>query len=288
MKRKGNANRLVFFTILLVCLNINSAVAQINIPKTSPKATVSQVVGISNASITYSRPAVNGRRIFGDLVPYNVVWRTGANFCTTLQLDADMYINGNLVKSGKYGLYSIPNREEWTIILNQDNSQFGSFNYDIKKDIVRFNVRPVALRNTAEQLEFKFEQINSTAVFICLEFEKIGIKFKIEEFPDEKIMAEIKQKTESSDATIETLVRAAEYYYDQNRNLSQALTWAMKVIEADKGHFAHHLVAKIAAKMGDCKTAVTYSEKSLELATKAGDVAFVKLNNLILEQCKKK
>jgi hypothetical protein len=109
----------------------------------------------------------------------------------------------------------------------------------------------------------------------------------VEQDPDKKIMAEIKEKTSKPDASLETYVRAAQYYYQKNRDLPQALAWAKKVFETEKGYFNYHLVAQIASKMGECALAVEYANIALEKATKAEDIAFVKLSKIVLKECGK-
>ncbi|MFN3848593.1 MAG: DUF2911 domain-containing protein [Spirosomataceae bacterium] len=277
-------NALLIFTFLISL----SAIAQINTPAASPAATVSQEVGLTKVTINYSRPSVKGRKIFGDLVPNGKVWRTGANRITSIKLDDDMLINGASVKAGSYGLYTIPGEGAWTIIINRDDKQWGSYEYDQTKDVIRFSVQPLKLDYFVEQMEISFEDFTPTSAYVAIKWESTGARFKIEHPVDDKIMAEIKEKTAKADATTDTYFTAADYYYQKGINLNQALDWAKKVLEKDKEYWTYQLVARIASKMGDCKTALPNAEKSMELATKAGDDAYIKLNQKVFVECGKK
>jgi hypothetical protein len=275
------------FLISLFLLTEN-LIAQIKTPSASPTATISQGVGLTKVTIDYSRPSVKGRKIFGDLVPYGKVWRTGANRITTIKLDDDMHINGAPVKAGNYGLYTIPGESAWVIIINKDDKQWGSYEYDVNKDVIRFSIQPLRIEPMVEQMEIRFEEFTLTSAMIAINWESTSARFKIEHRVDDKIMADIKDKTAKADATNDTFFTAADYYYTKNFNLPQALDWAKKVVEKEKEYWTYQLVARIASKMGDCKTAIPNAEKSMELATKAGDDAYIKLNKQVFMECGKK
>lgn len=275
------------FLISLFLLTEN-LIAQIKTPSASPTATISQGVGLTKVTIDYSRPSVKGRKIFGDLVPYGKVWRTGANRITTIKLDDDMHINGAPVKAGNYGLYTIPGESAWVIIINKDDKQWGSYEYDVNKDVIRFSIQPLRIEPMVEQMEIRFEEFTLTSAMIAINWESTSARFKIEHRVDDKIMADIKDKTAKADATNDTFFTAADYYYTKNFNLPQALDWAKKVVEKEKEYWTYQLVARIASKMGDCKTAIPNAEKSMELATKAGDDAYIKLNKQVFMECGRK
>jgi hypothetical protein len=275
------------FLISLILLS-KTIDAQIKTPAASPTATVSQGVGLTKVTIDYSRPSVKGRKIFGDLVPYGKVWRTGANRITTIKLDDDMHINGAPVKAGNYGLYTIPGESAWVIIINKDDKQWGSYEYDVNKDVIRFSIQPLRIEPMVEQMEIRFEEFTLTSAMIAINWESTSARFKIEHRVEDKIMADIKEKTAKPDASNDTFVTAADYYYTKNYNLPQALEWSKKVLEKEKEYWNYQLVARIASKMGDCKTAIPNAEKSMELATKAGDDAYIKLNKQVFMECGKK
>lgn len=274
--------------LFIACTVISiSSFAQINTPAASPSATITQGIGLTKITIDYSRPSVKGRKIFGDLVPFGKIWRTGANKITSIKFDDDVVINGTPVKAGSYGLYTIPTATEWTVILNTDDKQWGSYGYDAKKDMYRFKVKPAKSKAFVEQMAIEVEGINPTTADIAIKWENTEAKFRVEQPVDAKIMAEIEEKTSKADATIDTYFAAADYYYQKGIHLDKALVWANKVTEQNKEYWAYQLVARVAAKQGNCAVALPNAEKSMELAKKAGDDAYIKLNQNVFAQCKK-
>lgn len=274
--------------LIIACTLISiSSFAQINTPAASPSTTISQGIGLTKITIDYSRPSVKGRKIFGDLVPFGKIWRTGANKITSIKFDDDVVVNGTAVKAGSYGLYTIPTATEWTVILNTDDKQWGSYGYDNKKDVYRFKVKPVKSKYFVEQMAIDIEGVNPTTSDIVIKWENTEAKFRVEQMVDAKIMAEIEEKTSKPDATLDTYFSAADYYYQKGIHLDKALVWANKVIEQNKEYWAYQLVARVAAKQGNCAVALPNAEKSMELAKKAGDDAYIKLNQNVFAQCKK-
>ncbi|WP_394992104.1 DUF2911 domain-containing protein [Emticicia sp.] len=261
--------------------------AQINTPAASPSAMLTQTLGLTKITVDYSRPSVKGRKIFGDLVPYAKIWRTGANKITSVKFDDDVLVNGAILKRGSYGLYTIPGKSDWMIIFNSDDKQWGSYGYDIKKDIIRFNVQPIQPQEFTEQMTIDFVEFTPTSAFLSIKWESTEVRFKIEQKVEEKIMAEIAEKTSKTEVTSDTYFSAADYYYQKGIKLDEALGWANKVLEKSKEYWTYQLVARIAAKQNNCIVAIPNAEKSMELAKKAGDDAYIKLNQLVLSQCKK-
>ncbi len=170
--------RYIFF-LLLVLLFTQPVQSQDEPPRLSPKASVSQVVGYTEITITYCRPGVKGRQIWGELVPYNEVWRTGANEATTIEFGDDVMVEGNKVPKGKYGLFTIPGKEEWTIILNKIWDQWGAFNYDPSEDFLRFKVKPQKSDFT-ERLLFTFEYVSPYSANIVIEWKELEVPFLVE------------------------------------------------------------------------------------------------------------
>jgi hypothetical protein len=164
---------LFFFTV-----NSSLLVAQKNLPRLSPKAFVGQTIGYTTVTITYGSPGVKEREIWGELVPYGEVWRTGANEATTIEFDNDLYIEGNKIPTGKYSLFTIPNEKEWTIILNKVYDQWGAFKYNMDEDQIRFKVKPIK-NHHVERLKFYFQYIEPYKAIVNLEWEKIKIPFLI-------------------------------------------------------------------------------------------------------------
>jgi len=166
------------YTVLIILLFTTALFAQKEPPRLSPKAFVGQTIGYTDVKITYGAPGVKGRKIWGGLVPYDTVWRTGANEATTIEFSTDVKINGHRVPKGRYGFFTIPNPAEWTIILNKVDDQWGAFKYNSEEDLLRFKVKPVkhAFR---ERLMFSFEYKSPFSADVDIDWENLRVKFTI-------------------------------------------------------------------------------------------------------------
>ena len=156
-----------------------SSYAQENKIRVSPKASVMQTVGFTDVTIDYSRPGVKGRTIWGELVPYNKVWRAGANEATTINFSTDVTIEGKSLPAGKYGFFTIPNKDSWTIIFNKVADQWGAFQYNEAEDALRVTVKPES-NNFQEWLAYRIAKTGDKSAVISLEWEKLKVPFKIE------------------------------------------------------------------------------------------------------------
>jgi hypothetical protein len=190
---------------LLVALSGAAALAQnpaVRLPRPSQKASVMQTVGVTDITITYSRPGVKGRRIWGDppasatgtatlddsntrakdapIVPYGHVWRTGANEATTFAVTDDVLINGQKLAAGTYSLHTIPGKDEWTIIFNSDAGQWGSFSYDEKKDVLRIKAKPEPAADNQEWLQFSIPEVTPNTARVVVRWEKVVVPFTVE------------------------------------------------------------------------------------------------------------
>lgn len=168
-----------FMRVLLALSFSLPLAAQNQKPLASPKATVMQVVGTTEMTITYHRPAVKGRAIFGSLVPYGQVWRTGANENTTISFSSDVKINGKSLKAGTYGLHTIPGASSWTIIFSNDSKAWGSYSYDQKNDALRVDVRP-AESEFVERMRFTIDDMTENRATVVLQWEKTRVTFDVE------------------------------------------------------------------------------------------------------------
>ena len=156
-----------------------SSYAQENKIRLSPKASVMQTVGFTDVTIDYSRPGVKGRTIWGALVPYNKVWRAGANEATTINFSTDVTIEGKSLPAGKYGFFTIPNKDSWTIIFNKVADQWGAFQYNEAEDALRVTVKPES-NNFQEWLAYTITKTGDKSAVVSLEWEKLKVPFKIE------------------------------------------------------------------------------------------------------------
>ncbi len=160
--------------LLLVALISSNIFSQNNLPRLSPKAYVGQMVGYVNVEINYGTPGVKDRKIWGELVPYNKIWRTGANEATTIEFSKPILIEGNKIPAGKYSLFTIPGITEWTIILNKVADQWGTYKYNKEEDLIRFKVKPIKNEHQ-ERLNFSIEYVDSYKANIIFKWEKIEL-----------------------------------------------------------------------------------------------------------------
>ncbi|MCS6905664.1 MAG: DUF2911 domain-containing protein [Bacteroidia bacterium] len=255
-------------------------------PQPSPLGSVTQKVGLADISITYSRPSARGRIIFGDLVPYNKLWRTGANASTKLKVSEDVTIEGHKIPAGEYSLLTIPGPNEWTIILNKDLKVTGEANYKQHEDLVRFTVKPQKTDRKIETFTIQFADLSSNnSCFIELMWENTLIRFKLETEVDSKVMAEIQNKLINPTSMY---YQAARYYYENNKDLKQALEWINKATEKEQQYWMMYLKAKIQAANGDYKGALQTAELAKKLAAEAKNEEYVKMNEALITEFKKK
>jgi hypothetical protein len=274
--------------IIIFCTMLNGAFAQINMPRPSPSSTVMQKVGLADVTISYSRPSAKGRKIFGELVPFDKMWRTGANEPTKISVTDTIKVEGTKLAPGDYALYTIPGTSEWTIILGT-NPRTGANDYKDDQQAARFKVKSEKACAMVETFTIDFSNVTTTSAYIQFSWENTTVKFKIESDIDSRVMAEIKQKTDKIDTENSfTYFQAASYYYDNNKDLKQALEWVNLATAKNPMFFQVHLKAKIQAKLGDCKGAIETANKSIELSKAAKNDEYVKMNEKLIADCKKK
>ncbi|MDP1728128.1 MAG: DUF2911 domain-containing protein [Bacteroidota bacterium] len=272
-------------TIAFTALWIGSAQAQtIPFPQPSPTTSISQNFATSKIEISYSRPGVKGRKIFGDVVPFDKFWRTGANSATTLNFGEDVKINGTDVKAGKYGLISFPGSAEWILVLSKDLNVTDGDAYKKENDIARFTVKSEKLSDLVETFTIEINNIRNNSCDLILKWENTAVRLNITTNYDERIS---KQISEVMAKDTRPYYGAASYYFDNNKDLNQALTWVNKAIEANpKAFWAWHLKAKIQKGLKDYNGAIESATKSTELAMADHDDAYVKNNAKLMDEIK--
>lgn len=276
-----------FFAIFLfACVSLELQ-AQVTLPPVSPRATLTQKIGLTAVSVNYSRPSVGGRKIFGDLVPYGQVWRTGANQSTKITFADNVTLEGNRVPAGKYALYTIPGDQQWTIIIHRDTTLWGSDKYDAKNDLMRFNVPAQKSNENVEAFTIDFTNYTQNSADIELLWAKTVVKFRIETEVDAKVMAELEERMKQKDVDYSVYYLAAGYLYNNDKNLDQALQWINKSISMDPKYWTVHLKAKILAKQKKYDQAIAAANESVFYAKKARNEDYVKLNQRYIAQWKK-
>ena len=258
---------------------------EIQFPAPSPACTLKQRVGLTDIEIVYSRPGVKDRQIFGGIVPYDKVWRTGANNATKITFSTAVKLNGADIPAGTYALFTIPGENEWTIIINKGAAQWGAFQYDEKADVARFKATPVTLTKPMETFVIEFTDIRDESALLNLAWENtiVPIKFEVE------LTGQLVPRIEAvmaSDAKPKPYYQAAMFYYDHGQDLSKASKWVDAAIAEREAHYIVYLKAKILAKLGDKEGAIAAAKRSTELAIKAKDTGYVKLNEDLISSLK--
>jgi hypothetical protein len=274
------------FALLLFAVAATSMVfGQIKMPAPSPLSTVTQKIGLTTASITYSRPGVKGRKIFGELVAYDRMWRTGANASTKLKLEDDVTIEGHDVPAGEYGLFTIPGKDKWTIIIhtNTAHNGTGGSSYKQEEDLVRFDVVPNnAYPVKIETLTFNFTDVRDDQCYIELLWENTQVRFQVKTEVDKTIMAEINEKMKGVSAA--TYYQSARYYLEHDKDLNMALEWINKALEEEEKFWVVRQKALILAKMERYEEAIEAAKLSKKLAQEAENLDYVDLNNKSIEE----
>jgi len=280
-----NFKRTIYLCLALVFTY--SANAQIKMPPPSPTFELSGTVGLSTVKVVYSRPSAKGRTVFGDLVPFDEVWRTGANASTKITFGGDVKIEGNSVPAGEYALYSIPGEEESTIIISKNLSWWGSMGYDAKDDLVRFKVPTKHPSSMYESFTMSFSDFTSESAMLNMKWEHTKMAFTIISEVDKYVMADIKaQLIDATPSNAGVYYQAAGYYYDHNVDDEMALDWATKAVEGsgeNKKYWEVHLTAKILARLGKKSDAIAAAQESMKLAKAGENPDYVRLNEKLID-----
>lgn len=260
---------------------------ELQLPVPSPLGIVSQQIGLTTATVTYSRPSMKGRKIFGGLVPFDEVWRTGANACTKIEFDTPVMINGQNVPAGSYSLFTIPGENEWTIILNKTTTYWGAFGYKQDADLMRFTVKPLPHAST-ETFTIDFADIKPGSATLGMYWENTLVAFDITvDFMDQSeknIQAALKQ----IDNAYSIYNDAAEFYLDNDLDPAQALTWAKQSTDVQKKYWNMNTLSRAYAANGMYKEAVDTATQALELAKKANNTGEADTISKNLEDWSKK
>ena len=284
LHRKLLSTLFTFWLFVFISLDLQ---AQVTLPPVSPRANITQKVGLTSVSINYSRPSVGGRKIFGDLVPFGQVWRTGANQSTKITFAEGVTLEGNRVPAGKYALYTIPGADQWTIIIHRDTTLWGSDKYDPKNDLMRFNVPSEKTAQNVEAFTIDFTNYTQSSADIELLWAKTAVKIRIETEVDAKVMAELEERMKGKDADYSVYYLDAGYLYNNDKNLEQALQWINKSISMEPKYWTVHLKSKILAKQKKYDQAIAAANESVFLSKKARNEDYVKLNQRYIGQWKK-
>lgn len=249
-------------------------------PQPSPTQTIKQNFSVGSIELNYSRPAKKGRKIMGDLVPFGKVWRTGANNATTLTFSDDVTIGGVDIKAGKYGLLTIPDASKWTVIISKDVNVSSPAAYKPENDVVRVQADVVKLPYSIENFTINFADITGSSCNVEMMWENAYVRFPVTTGTDKKVMKQIDDVMNKDN---KPYFAAASYYYDNGKDLNQALGWVNKAIEVNKeAYWMTMLKARIHLKLGDKAAAKAAATTTVDLATKGKNDDYVKMATELL------
>jgi len=249
------------------------AAQELELPQPSPWAQVSQKFGLAQATITYSRPSMKGRTIFGGLVPYGEMWRTGANKAVEFKTEGDVMINNSVVPEGAYSLFTIPGQTEWTIILNKNTEHWGTGNYKQEEDLMRFTVKPTTCTMT-ETFTMDFANVTDKSVTVRIYWETTMVSFELTNNYLEQGKENIAAAIKTAENTASLYNDAAEFYLDNNLDAAQALTWAEKSVAQRERYWNLFTLARAQAANGKKQEAIDSATKAHALAVEAKNTGF--------------
>jgi hypothetical protein len=275
----------VTLLISALCLSLFSFAQEL--PMASPTGKVFQHVGLSTVEIEYNRPGVKDREIFGAMIPYGEMWRTGANKATRISFSSDVTIKGRKVEAGDYSMFTIPGEKEWVIVLNSNTELWGTGNYDEKLDVLRIQV-PVKKISFTETMTFDIGNVTNSSADICLNWEKSGVCFTMEVEVNEAAMRNITAKISEIENPFRVYHNAARWFLESDGDTAQALEWAKKSAASQETFWNVMTLSRAYAANGEYAKAIEAANRSSELAVEAGNAQYVDMNNANIAQWKAK
>ena len=258
--------RKTLLVTLLAALPLFAQQPQFKVPRVSLKSSVMQTVGLTDVTITYSRPGVKGRKIFGGLVPYGQVWRTGANEATTIAFSDDVTVEGQPLPKGTYSLYTIPNENEWTLIFNKISDQWGT-SYDQKQDALRVNVKPRHAIEKHEWMTFEVPEVSTNAATFAIDWDMVEVPFTVDAHTTQKVAAAATAAVAAAKPDDwNTPYRAANFAFDNNLT-ADAAKWLDQSLKVKETMSNVWLKARMQAAAGNRAEAIKTAEHALALKT---------------------
>ena len=253
-------------TLLLGSLGMITA-QEIKLPRLSPKASVSYTIGLTEVTVNYSSPAVKERMIWGNVVPYDKIWRAGANEATTVEFSTDVNMEGQTLKAGKYALFIIPGEAEWTVIFNKKHDQWGAYSYSEAEDELRITVTPKMNEGIQERLTYSIHDMKMDMGYIKLAWEKMRLYMRFKVNMMEESLANLMDALDKSPEEKKWIVYAqgAQFLVDADGSMDQALEWAKKSTEQFSSSWNWYIRAQVEARKGDMMSAVASGTKSAEI-----------------------
>jgi hypothetical protein len=269
----------------LVSIPASAQSPKVDFPSPSPLSTLKQRVGLTDIEIVYSRPSAKGRPIFGGLVPFGQVWRTGANASTTISFSTAVKLNGTEIPAGKYSLFTIPGESEWTLIINKDTKS-SPFAYNASNDVARITVPAVDIAENIETFGIMIDAIRDDSAKIDLLWEHTVVQIPL----TLDLVSTLRPQIDAAMAGAgekKQYYQAAMFYYDHDLDLQKAKTWIEMAGLSNETYYVLNLKAKILAKLGDKEGAIAAAKRSSELAAKTdGASGYLKLNQDLIDSLK--
>lgn len=263
----------------------NSLSAQVKLPAPSSTQTMIQEFGLGKITLVYARPNVKGRKIFGGMEPMDKVWRTGANSATMITFTEAVKIEGQDLPAGEYGLFSIPNANEWTVIFSKNAKQWGAYTYDQKDDVLRVKVKTEALKDKVETLTMQFANVSESKAQLQVMWENLSFAVNLTTDVDAKAMANIEEAMKGEK---KPYMQSAIYYFTNGKDLKTALGWMVEADKADpKMPWTKLWLGKMQLKSGDKVAAAASAKAGIEIATTMKNEEYIRLNTQLLEETKK-
>lgn len=272
--------KLLLLSVVSLTIHLSMSAQTFRTPSPSTPQFIRQDFGLSNIELSYSRPDVKGRKIFGDLVPFGQVWRTGANQATTLTFGDTVTIGGAIIAPGKYGLLTIPAADNWTFIITRQTDVTNPAAYHQDQDIVRVQATPHTLPFSVETMTIEFSNVTASTCSLDLLWDNVAVGIPISTNTDGKVMAMINNSLINDNRPY---YQAAFYYLENGKDLNKALEWFDKAIAQDPtAFFVVYQKARCLAKLGRKQDAIAAAKQSIDLATKANNNDFVVLNQKLI------
>jgi hypothetical protein len=272
--------KIILLMLLVLCDLLTVQAQDLTIPQPSTTQTITQDFGLGKVTLTYSRPNVKGRKIFGYMEPYGIVWRMGANSATTIKFTEEVTIEGHKVPVGVYGFFSIPGETEWTFILNKTAEQWGAYNYKESDDVVRFNVPRGKSPRFIETLTMQFAEATNTSCSLQLDWENTELVLHFTTDMDARVMANIDQAMQGAK---KPYYFAAIYYFNHDKDIKKALEWITQRDKDQPNSFnVKYWKARIELKAGDKKSAIITANEGLKLATESNVAEYIRLNKEVI------
>jgi len=281
----NNIRRVIVMGITGLMLSANLHAQDVKLPSPSPAQTLTQEFALSNITLSYSRPAVKGRTIFGDLVPYGQIWRTGANSPAKIKFGEPVTIDGKPVPAGEYAIYTIPGEKQWTFILSKKLSLWGSIGYQESDDLMRFTATPQQLPLNVENFTILFSNQTANSVDVQLLWANVAVGFAVKADIDDQILSSIDQAMKGEK---KPYFQAASYYFEKGLDIDKAANWVTEAVKSQPdAYWVEHLKAKILLKKGDKKGAIAAAQSSMKKAETQKNPDYVALNKKLIVQAGK-